>query len=490
MDHLLIPKRSILLFFAEFFFGFILIAGTILGLDRRGIFDTRSSDHNEQRWISLESMKDSVDVDLLILGNSQAYTGILPKQLSASTGMTSFVLANNGIIMRDAYWNLLEALSLCSPQLILIETSLMNSKETNAGLSETLLSSIRSARARPSFDRNWESTLDLIKFDNLMYAFSPTLLNHHLVMDNPEMIKKNILMKKHVVAPSSQRLFLGQYAKFTSGISSRGIALYDSLGGVIKPEHITISPENEWYARRIVELAKSKGIQVAFVALPRYKKHFESDLDLARSQLLKELITPMEVPFFDLQHMTISDNPEFFQEIRHPNQHMTLRGSMLATNILSKALDQEFLNLKRPGNNGNGKWHSLFESEEGYLSFFSAKESNPSVRYLLKNVKTPGMFVDELVVFKDNNSSRKKLDVFVKIDPRDDQNIGLEIGLVQLAIDVIDSTGNSSLKVLELGYDNLLHQEDLWVFRTFTDEMSIQGVKGLRMKKVRSNGIR
>jgi hypothetical protein len=80
--------------------------------------------------------------------------------------------------------------------------------------------------------------------------------------------------------------------------------------------------------------------------------------------------------------------------------------------------------------------------------------------------------------------------VFVKIDPRDDQNIGLEIGLVQLAIDVIDSTGNSSLKVLELGYDNLLHQEDLWVFRTFTDEMSIQGVKGLRMKKVRSNGIR
>jgi hypothetical protein len=486
MDHLLIPKRSILLFFVEFFFGFILIAGTILGLDRRGIFDTRNSDHNEQRWISLESMKDSVDVDLLILGNSQAYTGILPKQLSASTGMTTFVLANNGIIMRDAYWNLMEALSLCSPQLILIETSLMNSKETHAELPVVLVSSIRALRARPNFGRNWESTLDVFKFDNLMYALSPTLLNHHLVMDNPEMIKKNILMEKHVVAPSPQRLYLGQHAKFPSGISSQGLALYDSLGAPIGPEHITISTENELYAKRIMELAKSKGIQVAFAALPRYKQHFGTDLDLARSQLLEELLEPLEVPFFDLQQMAISENPEWFEETRHPNQHMSLRGSMFATNILSKAINQEFPNLKRPGKDGNSKWHSLFESEEGYLSFFSAKESNPSVRFLLKNMKTSAVFVDELVVFKDNNLFRKKLDVFVKIDPS--KNKGLEIGLVQLAIDVIDSAGNSSIKVLELGYDKLLKQEDLWVFRTVTDEITIQGVKGLRMKKVWKSG--
>lgn len=486
MDHLLIPKRSILLFFVEFFFGFILIAGTILGLDRRGIFDTRNSDHNEQRWISLESMKDSVDVDLLILGNSQAYTGILPKQLSASTGMTSFVLANNGIIMRDAYWNLMEALSLCSPQLILIETSLMNSKETHAELPVVLVSSIRALRARPNFGRNWESTLDVFKFDNLMYALSPTLLNHHLVMDNPEMIKKNILMEKHVVAPSPQRLYLGQHAKFPSGISSQGLALYDSLGAAIGPEHITISTENEWYAKRIMELAKSKGIQVAFAALPRYKQHFGTDLDLARSQLLEELLEPLEVPFFDLQQMAISEGPEWFEETRHPNQHMSLRGSMFATNILSKAINQEFPNLKRPGKDGNSKWHSLFESEEGYLSFFSAKESNPSVRFLLKNMKTSAVFVDELVVFKDNNLFRKKLDVFVKIDPS--KNKGLEIGLVQLAIDVIDSAGNSSIKVLELGYDKLLQQDDLWVFRTVTDEITIQGVKGLRMKKVWKSG--
>jgi hypothetical protein len=488
MDHSHIPRRSILLFFAEFFFGFVLIAGTIFGLDRLGIFDTRSSDHNEQRWLSLESIKDSVDVDLLILGNSQAYTGILPKQLSASTGMTSFVLANNGIIMRDAYWNLKEALSLCSPQLILIETSLMNSQETHADLPSVLVSSIRALRARPNFDRNWESTLDLFEFDNLMYALSPTLLNHHLVMDNPEMIKKNILMKKHVVAPSPQRLFLGQYAKFSSGISSQALALYDSLGAVIGPEQITISKENERYAKRIVELAKSKGIQVAFAALPRYKQHFETDLDLARSQLLEELLEPLEVPFFDLQQMAISDGPEWFQETRHYNQHMTLRGSMFATNILAKAINQEFPDLKRPGKDGNRKWHSLFESEEGYLSFFSAKESNPSVRFLLKNVKTSGIFVDELVVFKDCNHFRKKLDVFVKIDPRENENKGLEIGLVQLAIDVIDSAGNSSTKVLELGYDKLLQQDDLWIFRTVTDEIKIQGVKGLRMKKVQRSG--
>lgn len=279
---------------------------------------------------------------------------------------------------------------------------------------------------------------------------------------------------------------LEHHAKFPSGISSQGLALYDSLGAAIGPEHITISTENEWYAKRIMELAKSKGIQVAFAALPRYKQHFGTDLDLARSQLLEELLEPLEVPFFDLQQMAISENPEWFEETRHPNQHMSLRGSMFATNILSKAINQEFPNLKRPGKDGNSKWHSLFESEEGYLSFFSAKESNPSVRFLLKNMKTSAVFVDELVVFKDNNLFRKKLDVFVKIDPS--KNKGLEIGLVQLAIDVIDSAGNSSIKVLELGYDKLLQQEDLWVFRTVTDEITIQGVKGLRMKKVWKSG--
>jgi len=175
--------------------------------------------------------------------------------------------------------------------------------------------------------------------------------------------------------------------------------------------------------------------------------------------------------------MAISDGPEWFQETRHYNQHMTLRGSMFATNILAKAINQEFPDLKRPGKDGNRKWHSLFESEEGYLSFFSAKESNPSVRFLLKNVKTSGIFVDELVVFKDCNHFRKKLDVFVKIDPRENENKGLEIGLVQLAIDVIDSAGNSSTKVLELGYDKLLQQDDLWIFRTVTDEITIQGVR-------------
>jgi hypothetical protein len=101
-------------------------------------------------------------------------------------------------------------------------------------------------------------------------------------------------------------------------------------------------------------------------------------------------------------------------------------------------------------------------------------------------MKTSAVFVDELVVFKDNNLFRKKLDVFVKIDPS--KNKGLEIGLVQLAIDVIDSAGNSSIKVLELGYDKLLQQDDLWVFRTVTDEITIQGVKGLRMKKVWKSG--
>lgn len=76
------------------------------------------------------------------------------------------------------------------------------------------------------------------------------------------------------------------------------------------------------------------------------------------------------------------------------------------------------------------------------------------------------------------------MDIFVKINPANPENERIDIGVIQLALDVIDSNGNSGVEVFELVYDDLLKQDDLWVFRTFTEEIEIKGVKALRMKRL------
>lgn len=482
MENRQIPYRSIIQCFAELLFGFALVAGPISWMDRNSFFDTRNSDHNEQRWISLESLQDSVNVDLLVLGNSHAYTGVNPKQLSAATGMTSFVLANNGIIMRDAYWNLKSALELCSPQLILVETTLLNGKATKTKDSATLVSSIKSINARSRRGSKLKSCLDLLSFDNLIYAWSPTLLNHHLLLEKPETVQKNILMGKYEVEPSKQKLFLGQHARFTQGLSIEDLALYDSLGPPITSDLLNISDENIEYTQRIIELAESVDAKVAFVALPMFKEHFAAGLDSVRTRQIADLLIPHSAPFLNLQRPPMSEVPEFFQATMHHNQHMTLRGSMVATKLISDWIDNEFAgNLKMPGKAGDAQWHNLFEEQEGYLTYFPAKESNQSVRFLLRNVKTPQMFIDELVVFKDQNIFRDRLDCFIKIDPSKIENKGLPKNSIQIALQCSDTAGPDIL-TSELNYDQYLIQDDQWIFRAHLPDRPIEGVKAIQMR--------
>ena len=74
-----------------------------------------------------------------------------------------------------------------------------------------------------------------------------------------------------------------------------------------------------------------------------------------------------------------------------------------------------------------------------------------------------------------------------EIDPRENENKGLEIGLVQLAIDVIDSAGNSSTKVLELGYDkwtNNMYANKEFMLNCVNYLLDDNGLINIRSKEV------
>jgi len=176
--------------------GISLVFFVVFCLDYVDAFDESDRNHNEQRWVSLYDLGEAVDV--LFLGNSRTYTGVNSKQLSAATGLTSFVLGNDGILMKDAYWNLREALTVCSPKLILVETGMMNFLETKSDVPAVLFNSIQAHAARQNSALKWRSLFDLFTPEEAIYAVSKTLRNHHVILKDPDRFKANIRRGKSV----------------------------------------------------------------------------------------------------------------------------------------------------------------------------------------------------------------------------------------------------------------------------------------------------
>ena len=140
--------RLLLTFLIEGAFGLFLVLAPIRWMDRRGLFDIVEDDHIRERWASIEAMSGKFPVDVLILGNSHAYTGVHPSWLSAATGMTCFILANQGVNVVDSYWGLREALNSMDPQIVLIETTGMNDRPMIADSPSGLVNQLRAVHAR------------------------------------------------------------------------------------------------------------------------------------------------------------------------------------------------------------------------------------------------------------------------------------------------------------------------------------------------------
>jgi hypothetical protein len=484
-----INYKEILKFFVESTVGLTLVLGPILWMEAGNFFKESEENHNHFRWHSLASFQDSIDIDVLIIGNSHAFTGVNAKQLSSSLGMTSFVLANNGIAAKVAYWNLKEALELCSPKLIILETSLLNQKQTKVDDVATLVSSLRAEHARLNPKFKFASTWDTFTADEILYAWSSVLLNHHLIVEMPDRILLNItkdLVDEQGILErkgSKEQLFLGRHVKYNEGISETDLLEYDRLGPVVSAENAVVSEENEIYAQAIVDAARSSGAKIGFVALPLFHRHMSPSVAQSRSEALQRIAQKYEAPFLNLQDHIMTASPEYFQSTRHYNQHMTLIGSMKASQLISDWIDSEFpTEFYRPGREGDEKWHRLFEAEEGYLSYFPARQENPSVKYLLRNVMTPQMMVEEIVVFEVNNTLRENLDCFIKIRPDEIRDQQLKKNILELDVLVKSEESSPQRILLKLQRDTLLTSEDFWIYRSPIPKVEVQQLLALKMQ--------
>lgn len=394
------------------------VLGTVLAiifvLDTLGLFAYNdANNHTEKRWEYLYRMhKNKQPIDVLILGNSHSYTGLLPKDLSCTLGKTCFVLASQGVYLTDAYYMLKEALEIATPKMVVIETFLMYEYHQRLFNGGDLTCQIQSFEPRRNLLHKLTSTFNLFTVDTAPYAWSKTLRNHSYIFDNTEQLAENI--KENTGKEFTEDLYLGRFIRFTSGLEEETLERYKREGAPVKGENMLVSEDAFSAMDKIAGLCEEKGIKIMFLTLPMYKENIENYG--AWKKNMAKLIDKYNAPWCDLQenydHVMLG--PDCFEDSYKSNQHMTARGATICTYKLADFIRKnELLDFKTTP---DSEWHKLFYAEDGYFENYPPKKDDSKTKLQYQNIKAADLFIKEIITKEADEDGEKSL--ILKLDRR------------------------------------------------------------------------
>lgn len=460
--------RQITSFLLRGAIGCLLICGGIAWSDARGLFDapTNSNPHQIKRWASLKNLHASDhNVDVLVLGNSHAYTGINPKHLSAQLGMTAFVMANNSMSWTDSYWTLREALKYCKPQVVVLETyGLDNNAPENRGTS-VLVNQIRAFKNRSDIPLKIASTLDLFTLDEVGMAWSPSIRNHHYLWDDPERLKENWDRGTPEPELEFDDFYLGRFVRFTSGLTPETLAKYDSIPAPVRGDLQQVHPDNIEAGKKIAALCEEAGIHLMFVTVPMYHRHVAEEQVWAET--LQNAITEIgDIPWLNLQaDSSYTHNPNYFENTTSVNQHMTHIGSIAAAKDIGMAIENQWgERLVRSAD--DPQWLAQFAECEGFFAYRLPTDSMDNCAVLGRDLQAPDFKVEDVLLFTNevNKGELKTLQFRLKTPSNRAFKAGQKLR-TQWAVRVGDNPAQSG--VVECVYSPELSHDSIQIFRSF-----------------------
>lgn len=314
----------------------VLAAGALVALlDARRVFaQEEGNNHTGKRWYYLykyaKQKKNAIDV--LVLGNSHAYTGLLPEVLSKELGQRCFILASQGNRITDSYYMLEEALTVCKPKLLVIETYTIRDYRQRRLSGIDLNCQFQSFENRRNTWLKLKSTPFLFSVENAPYAWSQTLRNHSYLFDDPALVAYNW---KHPAPPVYRdKEYLGRFIRFTSGLEEPTLERYRREGPPEDGAAMTVGADAEHSVRKILALCRKKGIKVMFLTIPMYHGH------IAHPEALHANLAPVigNYPWLDLQNPAYNDffTPDCFENTYNANQHQTSTGAYKTSVLLAR----------------------------------------------------------------------------------------------------------------------------------------------------------
>ncbi len=330
-------EKGFLKFFLEFLAVIVATIAIIVACDARRVFAAdESNNHVGKKWYYLYLYaKQHKPIDILIIGNSHAYTGVLPERFKEQLNARCFVLAAPGVQMDDCSYMLEEALSIIRPQLVILETYPINGyvqKELN---NQDLSDQFASFANRRNVRLKLASMFKLFRLDDIPFAWSATLRNHDIIFDNRLLLKYN---RAHPSAPQydPRQEYLGRFARFQTGLTEATLQRYKTEGAPVDGSTIKPGPDAMKATKRMVKMCRDRNIPVLFYTIPMYKEH------VTNAERWHENLTPAVGNHYWLDLQLFSDNfgPECFEDTYQGNQHMSIPGADQATRVLIEFINQ------------------------------------------------------------------------------------------------------------------------------------------------------
>jgi hypothetical protein len=292
-------------------------------------------DDIQKRWnYFYELPKNSLDI--LILGNSHAYSTYDPNIIDAICQTNSYVLAANSQKLEQTFFNLKEALKSQNPKIVVIQASVLTGDtwKTHNG-DYRVYSNLDGMR----FSKN---KLDAIKAQRPLKDYSNTLfsiLHNHENWKMPKKIKENA---KQMIWGSNDdyRGFSPRYSEMDSSIMKKFKEAPKTDFSNYKLTGLELD-----YLKKIKELANKNHFKVVYVMSPKYPDIINQTYT-KKFNKINEVISDLNQTYVDFNKLEqeIGLENRSFENGFIAYQHTSNFGAIQVSKYLANYLKKEFLN--------------------------------------------------------------------------------------------------------------------------------------------------
>lgn len=457
----------------KFLLLFSVVVAVVTYTDRKGYFEPdQSNEHPARKWNSFYEFTENDTVDVVLVGNSHCFSGINPKNLSAALGANCFVLASPATTIMDSYFCLEEALERTNPTVAIIETYGISNSVNHSLSANGLSEQFRSYNARKNIRLKLASMPVLFAPEYYVPAWSKSIRNHDFIFRDRQQLETNIKLSK-LHKKKDDKLYLGRFVRFTTGIEDSTMVKYDSLGAPVDGALREINEENGKYAKKITELCDKHNVVPVFVTIPMYYRHIEH-YD-AWKKTMDSVITPTGAAWLDLQepYDTLVFDRYCFENTYQQNQHMTYEGSLRGAYKVAHFL-VDSLKIDFPKRNATQHWHDLFYGDEGYFENYPPREDDTSFVMICQD-----QIIDSVIEIKECMVLKREGTKTVILKVKKKANVKQPDNPFTLLTEV-DINGERAYALMEcwrqLTYDPLGHYLYIMPMR---EDVEMLGIKGL-----------
>ena len=283
-------------------------------------------------------------LDVLFLGNSDMYRGVIPIELWDEYGVASYAYTSPGQRIWTGYYTMLDALQYQHPKVIVFNVDGINKENLSSdGINHKSFDNMKMSAAKLQALNDDAFEFSLSK--KLSYIF-PVLAFHSrwTELDSDDL---KYAYGYEVFSEKGYDMIAGAEAY------EGGASYMDDMG-----ESYEIPEKARRYLDKIVELARSKNIELVFVENPS-----ADSWSLAKSEAMQKYATEKDVEFVDLNLRLNEIGLDWTEDTPDGGDHLNYAGAHKVTSFYGNYLHQNF---DLPDRRKDAKYASWYRASEDY----------------------------------------------------------------------------------------------------------------------------